>query len=133
MEFIKNKTIPSYLTIAGAIIALVTMIIGAATKGLVMDTFSGVIITMFILGIIASLAGFVFDKIPFISILPLIFYGIAFGLIFFDGIEPMTYASIGVDNDVGGDANMVLVYLVLTGIAMIVQAIPLFFKQNKNR
>lgn len=126
-----KKTIWAYAGLLSIIMALVTLIIGASTKGLVMDTFSGAIIAMLILGIIATAANFAFDKIPFISIIPLIFYAIAFGLIFFGSVEPLAYAAAGVDNDVGGNADLALVYMILTAITVLIPAITLFFKQSK--
>ena len=87
MNIFKNKSIVAYLSLLVPVLAIVLAIIGGATKGLLGDTFSWVIVLFLVLGAVVSIAAFLFPKAEMIQAVAPIFYGIALSLIFLDGVE----------------------------------------------
>jgi len=128
---LKNKCIASYIHLGAAVLAIVLAILGATTLGLVRDTFSGLIIVLLLMGAVASLAAFVFGKIDWLDIIPIAFYGLSLGFIFKDGIEVLTYASIGIDNNTGGNAAMTNAYLIIGAVLLIASVVKAFIQPKK--
>ena len=87
MDLFKNKSIAAYLSLVVPVLAVVLAIIGGTTKGLLGDTFSWVIVLFLVLGAVVSIAAFLFPKLGFLQAVAPVFYGVALGLIFLDGVE----------------------------------------------
>lgn len=81
MNIFKNKSIVAYISLVVPVLAVVLAIIGGATKGLLGDTFSWVIVLFLVLGAVVSIAAFLFPKVEIIQAIAPIFYGLALGLI----------------------------------------------------
>lgn len=130
MDMLKNKRIVTYISLILPVLAIIIAIVGGATKGLVRDTFSATIIVMLIIGALVSIAGFLFEKFD-LDALAIIFYGLALGLIFKDGVEVLTYETIGIDNNVGGKGSLVYAYLILGGILFVFSIVNALFNHRK--
>ena len=107
------------------------IIVGGATKGLLGDTFSWVIVLFLVLGAVVSIAAFLFPKLGFLQAVAPVFYGVALGLIFLDGIEVISYGLIGIDNDVGGQMSLTMLYLILGAVSLILSIAAAFFDFKK--
>lgn len=128
---LKNKSTASYIHLGLAVLAIVLAVLGATTLGLIRDTFSGLIVALLLVGAVASLAAFVLDKFDWLDIIPIAFYGLSLGLIFKDGIEVLTYASIGIDNNTGGSSVLTNVYLVIGAVLLIASVVKAFIRTKK--
>lgn len=130
MELLKNKRIATYASLVIPVVAIVLTIVGAATQGLVGDTFSPLIVTFLVLGAVLSVVCFLFNDVDFLNMPLPIFFGLALGFIFRDGIEVLVYGSIGIDNNVGGQSALTVTYLVLGAIAFILSIASVFFNHS---
>lgn len=131
MDLFKNKSIAAYLSLVVPVLAVVLAIVGGATKGLLGDTFSWVIVLFLVLGAVVSIAAFLFPKLGFLQAIAPVFYGVALGLIFLDGIEVISYGLIGIDNDVGGQMSLTMLYLILGAVSLILSIAAAFFDFKK--
>lgn len=131
MNIFKNKSIVAYISLVVPVIAVVLSIVGGVTKGLLGDTFSGLIVAFLVLGAAAGIAAFFFPSIDLIQMIAPVFYGLALGFIFLDGIEVLAYGLIGIDNDVGGNMSLTLVYLILGLITLVLSIVSAFFEFTK--
>lgn len=132
----KNNTV--YVSLILPVIAIALAFIGVSTKGLVGDTFSMIIVGFLAIGAVSSLAGFLFRKVELFKIIAVIFYGLALGFIFKDGVEVLIYYMIGIDNNVGGQGVLTMGYLAVGAILLLVAIINTFFnnvpeKKKKNK
>lgn len=128
---LKNKSTASYIHLGLAVLAIVLAVLGATTLGLIRDTFSGLIVALLLVGAVASLAAFVLAKVDWLDIIPIAFYGLALGLIFKDGVEVLTYASIGIDNNTGGNGTLTNVYLIIGAVLLIASVVKAFICTKK--
>ncbi len=128
---LKNKSTASYIHLGLAVLAIVLAVLGATTLGLIRDTFSGLIVALLLVGAVASLAAFVLDKVDWLDIIPIAFYGLSLGLIFKDGIEVLTYAAIGIDNNTGGNGALTNVYLIIGAVLLIASVVTVFIRTKK--
>lgn len=119
----KNNKLLSYIPLIVPVLAIITAIVGLATKGLLADTFPVVIAVMLFIGAAASTAAVFLPKFSFIKLIPIVFYGIALGYIFFYGVEVLVYAGVGIDNNVGGNESLVTTYLVLSIIVLVLSIV----------
>lgn len=131
MNLFKNKTVSSYIGLFLAVLAIALSVFGGTTLGLVGDTFPSLIIVFLILGAALGVLGFLFDQIELFSMLAPIFYGLALGFVFLNGIEVLVYAGIGIDNNVGGQSALTLAYLIIGGILLIGSIVNAFFSPKK--
>ena len=131
MNIFKNKSIVAYLSLLVPVLAIVLAIIGGATKGLLGDTFSWLIVLFLVLGAVVSIAAFLFPKAEMIQAVAPIFYGIALSLIFLDGVEVVSYGLIGIDNDVGGQMSLTFLYLILGAVTLILSIASAFFDYTR--
>lgn len=131
MNIFKNKSIVAYISLVIPVLAVVLAIIGGATKGLLGDTFSWVIVLFLVLGAVVSIAAFLFPKVEIIQAIAPIFYGLALGLIMLDGVEVISYGLIGIDNDVGGQMSLTFLYLILGAVTFILSIASAFFSYTK--
>lgn len=131
MNLFKNKSITAYLFLVVPVLAIVLAIVGGATKGLLGDTFSWLIIFFLVLGAVVSIAAFLFPKFEFLQAAAPVFYGLALGFILLDGVEVLAYGLIGIDNNVGGDISLTFVYLILGAVSLILSIACAFFKFEK--
>ena len=131
MDILKNKSIFAYISLILPVFAVVLAIVGGATHGLIADTFSGAIIAMLVIGAVVNIVGFLFDKFDIKALAP-VFYGLALGLIFMDGIEVLTYATIGIDNNVGGQSALTVAYLVMGAVLIVLSVAGAFVGDRKS-
>ena len=130
MELLKNKRIVTYASLVIPVVAVVLIIVGTATNGLVGDTFSPLIVTFLALGSVLGVACFFFNDIDFLNMLLPVFFGLALGFIFRDGVEVLVYGSIGIDNNVGGQSALTAAYLVMGAIAFVLSVANVFFDHS---
>lgn len=128
---LKNKNAVSYIHILSAILALILMLVGMKTKGLTNDTFSGTIIAMLLLGVVTSILAFVLDKMDWLDIIPIVFYGFSLGLIFKDGVEVVAYGVIGIDNNTGGNLMLTGTYLAIGAVLLVISIIKAFIYKDR--
>ena len=128
-KMLKERTVWFYAEIMAAVLIVAALIIGWITKGLVKNTFASSIIVCAVLGILLEV---VYQFIN-LEILPLgvtIMYALTFGIIANQG----SYVISDHFNDVsflGGNYQMVLQCLVLTGAGLLISIIALFHNQKK--
>lgn len=131
MNILKNKSIVAYISLVVPVLAIVLAIVGGATKGLLGDTFSWLIVFFLVLGAVVSITAFLFPKVEIIQAIAPIFYGLALGLILLDGVEVVAYGLIGIDNNVGGQMSLTLLYLILGAVTFILSIVSAFFSYCK--
>ncbi len=128
---LKNKSAASYIGLVLAVLAAVLALFGNASQGLVRDSFSGLILLFLALGAVAGLIGFFAAGWEITDLASVLFFGLALGFIFKDGIEVLVYDSIGIDNNVGGNGALVTAYLILGGILVVLSVAKCFMAKQQ--
>jgi hypothetical protein len=129
MAALSQKTKWFYLSLASAVLAIIAIIYGLATKGFPGDFFSEWIVVTLLLGIAVQYAN-IYVHFHWVPILSAVCYGTSFGLVILYGAPTVADKYWGITYS-GGNFNAVLTYLVLTGIAMLLAVALLFFNQDK--
>ena len=128
-KMLKERTVWFYAEIMAAVLIGAALIIGWVTKGLVKNTFASSIIVCAVIGILLEV---VYQFIN-LEILPLgvtIMYALTFGIIANQGSYVISDHFNGV-SFLGGNYQMVLQCLVLTGAGLLISIIALFHNQKK--
>ena len=128
-KMLKERTVWFYAEIMAAVLIVAALIIGWTTKGLVKNTFASSIIVCAVIGILLEV---VYQFIN-LEILPLgvtIMYALTFGIIANQGCYVISDHFNGV-SFLGGNYQMVLQCLVLTGAGLLISIIALFHNQKK--
>ena len=127
LDKIKSKGLLYWVGFAAIVFAITYIICGPTMNGFAERSFQPVIIVFLVIGIVAQVAGLFVDY-KFMPLIPVIFYGIAFGLTGYFGATIIGdfYNQL---NWMNGDYPSVVVYLVLSGIACGLSCISCFGKK----
>ncbi len=128
-DMLKGKTVWFYAEILAAVLIAVAVIIGCTTKGLVKNTFSSSIVICAVIGILLE----ILYQFVNLEILPLgvtVMYALTLGIIANQGSYVISDHVNGV-SFLGGNYQMVLQCLILTGLGLILSILALFFEQKK--
>lgn len=128
---LKNKSIGCYLELLAAVLAIVTVIMGATGNALLNNaSFDAFMIVIMSLGAVLAIAGF-FVKFDFWLLLPAICFFIGFGMIvnggaavIMDKINNVVYS--------GGNFNAVVSYLIMMGVSCILSIVACFMKSKRS-
>ena len=125
----KDKTKWFYIGFVSDILCLIAVVYGLMSKGFPGNLFPEGIIIAVVVGIVLHLVG-MFLNYHWLPLLPTICYGFAFALILQYGLPTITDKYWGIYYS-GGKFEAVMTYLILTGIAMLLALVLLFFKQSR--
>lgn len=126
----KNHTIASYISFIPVVLAIVSIIFGEATKGFNDGTFAVSIVIALLAAIVLAVITFLCD-LDFLPIITTAAYALVFGLTAAKAAPTLSDFFNGV-NFMGGNLSNCITYLVLTGIAMVISMILLFFPTRQN-
>ncbi len=125
-----NRTVWFYLELLSTLLILITVIVGWQTKGLLRNSFSTSIIIFAILGVIVECI-YIYTDIEILPLFVTVFYALTVGMIGNQGSYVISDRVNGV-SFLGGNFNMVILYLALSGIALLISIVVLFQNQRRD-
>lgn len=132
MEFLKKKGIGWYIATAAAVVALVSAIIVLATaNGALPNSQNGISVGIWLLAGVALQIALTFVPVRFSALLPLIPYGIAFGLVV-NKIAPAVADAVNGINYQGGNFGMCMFYAAAAFVVCAACIVAGFFKVTRD-
>lgn len=129
MNFVKKRGLYSWLLVVSAILALITVILGATQKAMTTNyNFSTPLIIVMVAGVVAAIVN-LFLRLDFMPLLASILFSVGFGMIFDQGL-PVVVDKINNISFQGGNFNSVAVYMVMMLIACVLSFIACFIKKK---
>ncbi len=124
MSKIFKRSYLAYGNLIAALLCLVVAILGPITKGFAAHTFAPFALVLLIVAVLVSLASFFLDQsyLPLISSLIVAF---AFGIVIYYSL-PIFADKFNNLNFQNGEFSAVLLYCILSGIALLFSIIPCF-------
>ncbi len=124
MSKIFKRSYLAYGNLIAALLCLVVAILGPITKGFAAHTFAPFALVLLIVAVLVSLASFFLDQsyLPLISALIVAF---AFGIVIYYSL-PIFADKFNNLNFQNGEFSAVLLYSILSGIALLFSIIPSF-------
>ncbi len=129
-DMLKEKTVWFYVEILAAVLIAVAVILGWTTKGLVKNTFAPSIIICAVIGILLEIL-YQFINLEILPLGVTVMYALTLGIIANQGSYVISDHVNGV-SFLGGNYQMVMQCLILTGTGLMLSIIALFFEQKKS-
>ena len=124
----KKKSFPAYFGCIAAVLALVIVIVGPATRGFADRSFSTEVIIALVIGIIAEVITFLTDS-KLMPLVTTVIFAVGLGLIFMNA-APIVADHYNDLNFRNGDYHSVVLYLVL-GVIMGITSVVACFADRK--
>lgn len=131
IEMLKAKSIWYYIGLGAIPFALGVLIRGHIAPGFALETYSPVITVMLVLGIATQIAGFFFDY-KFVSIVPVVFYAAALGLVAYYA-APVVMDMINKLNFQAGNWVTVKIQIAFMIVNCIFAVVPCFADASKKK
>lgn len=129
MKQLKNKGLWRILLLAGAVLALVTLVLGATQKAMTTNyNFSLPLIIVLIAGIAAAVASF-FTDLDFMPLLASVLFSAGFGMIIDQGL-PVIVDKINNISFQGGKFPLVAAFTAMMLMACILSFVACFTKKK---
>lgn len=126
----KKKGLYSYLLVLAAILALVTVILGATQKAMTTNyNFSLPLIIVMAVSVVAAAAN-LFVRFDFMPLLTSILFSVGFGMIIDQGL-PVIVDKINNISFQGGNFQSVAAYVAMMAVACILSFIACFTKKRE--
>ena len=130
MSFLKSRGLYSWLLVVSAILALITVILGATQKAMTTNyNFSTPLIIVMVAGVVAAIVN-LFLRLDFMPLLASILFSVGFGMIFDQGL-PVVVDKINNISFQGGNFNSVAAYMAMMLVACILSFIACFIKKRE--
>ncbi len=125
----KKKELYAYLIGAGAILSLVTVILGASQKAMTTNyNFSNPLIIVMVAAIVIGIMNF-FLNFDFLPLVASVLFSVSFGMIFDQGL-PVVVDKLNNITFQGGKFEQVALYMILMLTACILSFIACFIKKK---
>ena len=125
----KKKELYAYLIGAGAILSLVTVVLGASQKAMTTNyNFSTPLIIVMVAAIVIGIMNF-FLNFDFLPLVASILFSVSFGMIFDQGL-PVVVDKLNNITFQGGKFEQVALYMILMLTACILSVIACFIKKK---
>ncbi len=125
----KKKELYAYLIGAGAILSLVTVILGASQKAMTTNyNFSNPLIIVMVAAIVIGIMNF-FLNFDFLPLVASVLFSVSFGMIFDQGL-PVVVDKLNNITFQGGKFEQVALYIILMLTACILSFIACFIKKK---
>ena len=130
MSFLKSRGLYSWLLVVSAILALITVILGATQQAMTTNyNFSTPLIIVMAVGVVVAVVN-LFLRLDFMPLLASILFSVGFGMIFDQGL-PVVVDRINNISFQGGNFNSVAAYMAMMLVACILSFIACFIKKRE--
>lgn len=130
MSFLKSRGLYSWLLVVSAILALITVILGATQQAMTTNyNFSTPLIIVMAVGVVVAIVN-LFLRLDFMPLLASILFSVGFGMIFDQGL-PVVVDRINNISFQGGNFNSVAAYMAMMLVACILSFIACFIKKRE--
>ena len=130
MNFVKKRGLYSWLLVVSAILALITVILGATQQAMTTNyNFSTPLIIVMAVGVVVAIVN-LFLRLDFMPLLASILFSVGFGMIFDQGL-PVVVDRINNISFQGGNFNSVAAYMAMMLVACILSFIACFIKKRE--
>ena len=130
MSFLKSRGLYSWLLVVSAILALITVILGATQQAMTTNyNFSTPLIIVMAVGVVGAIVN-LFLRLDFMPLLASILFSVGFGMIFDQGL-PVVVDRINNISFQGGNFNSVAAYMAMMLVACILSFIACFIKKRE--
>lgn len=124
MSVLFKRSYLAYGNLIAALLCLIVAILGPITKGFAAHTFAPMALILLIVAVLASIASFFLNQ-SYLPLISALIVSIAFGVVIYYSL-PIFADKFNDLNFQNGEYSQVLLYSILSGIAVIFSIIPCF-------